>query len=672
VAFAQPYQVLHTFVGNDNTVGWNGNPDGANPAAALIQGPDGRFYGTTVNGSAAAAVNAQPAGTVFVMDASNAVSILHHFSPPDAAVPNSAYEGQNPYAGLMLALDGYFYGTTWYPFYLHGQSGGTVFRINASGGYEIASRFEGFGGAGPYGGVTQGSNGKFYGTTTRGGHGAGGCCISGTVFLLAASLSSAPNSPLADFSQQLVAFPYSAYNSLKSGLIEDRNEPGAFYGTTFYGPDPAGGGGFGTIFKATSSGDFTVLHAFDYTDGSSPIASLIQAADGNFYGTTYFGGAFGQGICATNGCGTVFRMDQAGNVTVLHSFEYTDGRNPRGALLQGSDGNFYGTTENGGASDYGTIFKMDPAGHVTTLHTFTPNVPNGGGHPWAGLIQAANGKLYGTTYFGGSENKGVVFRLDVGLPPRSADLTITKGASPDPVTAGNNVTYSIALTNLGPGAATDVTMTDVLPATVTLVSATPSQGSCSGAATITCLLGVLANGGSATVTIVVKATQAGTIGNTASVAANETDPVSNNTAETTTRVVAANGAPSCATAVASTSDLPAMATRSMSRPIAILGVTDPDGDVTAISIDSIFQDEPVSDVPKYSPDGSGVGTTLVSLRHERSGTPQAPGDGRVYYIGFTARDGKGGSCTGEVSVGVRVDLSRPAVGNGKLFDSTKP
>jgi hypothetical protein len=110
----------------------------------------------------------------------------------------------------------------------------------------------------------------------------------------------------------------------------------------------------------------------------------------------------------------------------------------------------------------------------------------------------------------------------------------------------------------------------------------------------------------------------------------------------------------------------------MSRPIAIVGVTDPDGDATATTIDSIFQDEPVSDVPKFSPDGSGVGTAFASLRHERSGTPQAPGDGRVYYIGFTARDGQGGSCTGEVTVGVRFDLARPAVGNGKLFDSTKP
>lgn len=545
VTFGQTYEVLHTFVGNDNTVGWNGNPDGANPAAALIQGPDGRFYGTTVNGSSEAAQNAEPAGTVFVMDASNAVIILHHFSPPNAAVPNPAYEGQSPYAGLILASDGYFYGTTWYPQYLHGQSGGTVFRINATGGYEIASRFEGSGGAGPFGGVIQGSDGKFYGTTTRGGSGAGGCCISGTVFMLAASLSLAPNSPLADFSHQLIAFPYSAYNSLKSGLIEDKNEPGAFYGTTLYGPDPAGGGGFGTIFKfkVTSPGGFTMLHGFDYTHGSSPIAALIQATDGNFYGTTYFGGTFGQGTCATNGCGTVFRMDPNGNVTVLHSFEYADGRNPRGVLLQGSDGNFYGTTENGGEFDYGTVFKMDAAGNVTTLHTFKPNAPIGGGHPWAGLIQATDGKLYGTTYFGGSENKGVVFRLDVGLPPRSADLAITKSASPDPVTAGSNLTYSIGVTNGGPSTATDATVTDVLPATVTFVSATPSQGSCSGTATSTCNLGTLANGGSASVTIVVKTTQAGSLSNTASVTANEIDPVSNNTAETTTQVMAANGAP---------------------------------------------------------------------------------------------------------------------------------
>jgi uncharacterized repeat protein (TIGR01451 family) len=467
---------------------------------------------------------------------------------------------------------------------------------------------------------------------------------------------------------------YSAYNSLKSGLIEDRDAPGAFYGTTIYGPDPAGGGGFGTIFKykVTGPAGFTMVHAFDYTHGSSPIAPLIQATDGNFYGTTYFGGTFGQGICATDGCGTVFRMDPAGNVTVLHSFEYSDGRNPRGVLLQGSDGNFYGTTENGGASDYGTVFKMDPAGHVTTLHTFTPNAPNGGGHPWAGLIQATDGKLYGTTYFGGSENKGVVFRLDVGLPPPSADLTITKSASPDPVTAGNNLTYSMTVTNGGPSSATAVTLTDVLPATVAFVSATASQGSCIGTSTVTCSLGTVTNLASASVTIVVKAMQTGKISNTASVVANEADPVANNIAEATTQVVAANAAPVCTAAVASVSDLLATATHSMSVPISILGVTDADGDSTTITIDSIFQDEPVSDVPQFSPDAVGIGGAVASVRQERAGTRQAPGDGRVYYIGFTARDGKGGSCTGGVTVGVRFNVTIPASGGGKLFDSTKP
>ena len=116
-----------------------------------------------------------------------------------------------------------------------------------------------------------------------------------------------------------------------------------------------------------SAQTLTTLHAFaGYpTDGASPYAGLVQATDGNFYGTTYAGGTSGN---CQGGCGTVFRITPAGTLTTLHSFDWYDGASPTGALVQGNDGNFYGTTYGGGADPhYGTVFKITPAGALTTL-----------------------------------------------------------------------------------------------------------------------------------------------------------------------------------------------------------------------------------------------------------------------------------------------------------------
>jgi uncharacterized repeat protein (TIGR01451 family) len=120
----------------------------------------------------------------------------------------------------------------------------------------------------------------------------------------------------------------------------------------------------------------------------------------------------------------------------------------------------------------------------------------------------------------------------VGSSNPSADLSITKTGSPNPVTVGSNLTYTITVTNNGPSGATGVTVSDSLPSGVTFVSATPSQGNCSGTTTISCGLGSLSNGGSATVTIVVTPTQAGGISNTATVTRNETDPDLTNNSDT--------------------------------------------------------------------------------------------------------------------------------------------
>ena len=145
----------------------------------------------------------------------------------------------------------------------------------------------------------------------------------------------------------------------------------------------------------TPSGTVTVLHAFvgGKTDGANPQAALIQATDGNFYGTTLSGGPSDNG--------TVFQMTPGGTVTVLHAFAggTTDGANPTAALIQATDGNFYGTTSSGGTSAFfGTVFKMTPGGALTILYRFTDGFTGGvPGAPYASLIQATDGNFYGTT-----------------------------------------------------------------------------------------------------------------------------------------------------------------------------------------------------------------------------------------------------------------------------------
>jgi len=187
------------------------------------------------------------------------------------------------------------------------------------------------------------------------------------------------------------AWPY-------AGLVQASD--GNFYGTTTGG----GANGAGTVFKVTPAGRLTTLYNFCYqgypcSDGGDPYAGLIQATDGNFYGTTLGGGASGDG--------TVFKITPSGTLTTLYNFGGADGAVPYGGLIQATDGNFYGTTSGGGASGDGSVFKITPSGTLTTLHSFADS---DGASP-DGLVQATDGNFYGTTYGGGAYGDGTVFRL---------------------------------------------------------------------------------------------------------------------------------------------------------------------------------------------------------------------------------------------------------------------
>jgi uncharacterized repeat protein (TIGR03803 family) len=179
---------------------------------------------------------------------------------------------------------------------------------------------------------------------------------------------------------------------------------GNFYGTTYLG----GSKELGTVFKITPSGTQTTLHTFDGTDGSQPLAGLVQGTDGNFYGTTYYGGSKGDG--------EIFKITPSGTLNILHSFcsrtGCRDGRNPFAGLVQAVDGNLYGTTLGGGAKGFGTVFKITPNGTLTTLHSFCAQsgCPDGE-FPQTGLIQATNGNLYGTTISGGASGDGTIFEI---------------------------------------------------------------------------------------------------------------------------------------------------------------------------------------------------------------------------------------------------------------------
>ena len=184
---------------------------------------------------------------------------------------------------------------------------------------------------------------------------------------------------------------------------------------TFYGGAGFCNSGRGVVFKVDARGRETVVHTFGGSDGANPDSTLLLDSQGNLYGTTANGGSSG---CGGTGCGAVFELSKNETETVLYAFcslsNCADGEEPVGPLVSDSSGNLYGTTYFGGATDNGVVFKLSTNGNETVLHGFTGGAD--GASPAAGLTMDSSGNLYGTTQGGGatcytSFTCGVVFKI---------------------------------------------------------------------------------------------------------------------------------------------------------------------------------------------------------------------------------------------------------------------
>jgi uncharacterized repeat protein (TIGR03803 family) len=424
-----------------------GGPDGGNPLGAPVQGLGGDLYGITYTGGL------NNGGTVFKITPSGTLRTLFSFCSQ-----STCNDGEYPNGGLILATDGDFYGITDLSGGPTPYPCGTAFRITPRGKLTTISGICGYyaeAGALPLGPLVRAANGDFYGTTVL-----GGPSQEGTVFKITPS--------------GVLTTLYSFCSQPQGGCTDGEDPRGGLIQATdgnLYGTTASGGlYGGGTVFQLTPSGFLTTIYSFcaqewPCPDGQAPQGGLIQATDGNLYGTAD-GGLYGYG--------TVFKITTYGTLTTLYNFcaqggACSDGSTPN-PLIQATDGNLYGTTGGGGANNQGTVFKITRNGTLTTLYSFCSEsgCADGDG-PVGRLFQATDGAFYGTTSTGGIGTNcsgfygatcGTIFRLSVGLGPFVRTLPTERRVGKDVKILGTDLT-----------AATSV-MFNGVPATFTVVSST--------------------------------------------------------------------------------------------------------------------------------------------------------------------------------------------------------
>jgi uncharacterized repeat protein (TIGR03803 family) len=348
--------------------------DGANPSAALVEGPDGALYGSTQNGGTAPAGGY---GTLFRVETNGTFRELREFG--------RGVDGYGPLAALVAGADGALFGST-----TNGGTNnyGTLFRVEANGSFTILHDFNLSDGAGPSAALVVGPDGALYGSTQIGGTNGG----NGTLFRLATN----------GIFMKLHDFHGTDGASPKAALVAGPD--GALYGSTFAGGLTVHGGqnNKGTLFRLQTNGIFTKLHDFDGTNGAGPTASLVVGPDGALYGSTYLGGI------SSNG--TLFRLGTNGIFGKLQDFNVTNGANPSAALVEGPDGAFYGSTPYGGTNNFGTLFRLETDGAFIKLYDF--HFSTNGVYPSGALVVGPDGALYGSTPgFRDPRGLGTLFRL---------------------------------------------------------------------------------------------------------------------------------------------------------------------------------------------------------------------------------------------------------------------
>jgi uncharacterized repeat protein (TIGR03803 family) len=433
-ASAQTYTVLHTYPigsGNYSGIGW---------PQVMSQGRDGNLYSTISNDGT------KNVGTVFNITTAGQLNTIYSFCPLTGCA-----DGASPLGGVTLGFDGNFYGTT--------QGGGshgagTVFKVTPTGTLTTLWNFaNGTDDSVPFYTTLQGQDGNMYGVSAAQYNGQ-----YGAFFKVSAS---GVFKALRDF----------GYTNGANPNLPTQGTDGNFYGTTQGGGDPTCR--CGVVYKATAAGVITVLHNFKGypTDGYRPLAVLLQGYDGNFYGTTYQGGA--------KNYGSVFKITPSGTFTLLYSFDSVtgDGLKPITGLTLGTDGNFYGTTGNGGTKNFGSLYKITPAGSESVLYSFCSVSCNDGFGPATPLVLHTDGKFYGNTN-GNSLGGSVFYSFDVGFKPL-VDL----------VTWSAKVGKTVEILGQGFTGTTEVSF-DGVPATFnnvsdTYMTATVPAGALTGTVTVT-------------------------------------------------------------------------------------------------------------------------------------------------------------------------------------------
>jgi len=430
---AQTYTDLHDFDSSGPTYLDN---------SLIAQGRDGNFYTGSHEGGTS------EIGTVFSVTPSGTVTILDSLD---------GTTGSYLYGGLILGTDGNFYGAP--P--LGGTSGaGTIFKVTSSGVLTVLYNFtnESDGGFPVYPPIL-GTDGNYYGVAAGNDEGQ---LFASTFYRI---------TPSGVFT---TLHTFSSTEGQACGGLVTEGSDGKFYGGCVYG----GANNGGTLFKVSTSGTLTVLRALVAADGYNPVnARIVQAADGNFYGTMYQGGS--------DGAGVIFRISSSGNYRVLHDFTGdADGGNPAAGLTLANDGNIYGNTSAGGNTTActgnppgcGVFFKLTTAGAYSVIYTLDGTK---GLNPQSNLTLDTSGVFYGITFSGGPYGQGVFYSLNTELAP-FASLVSTAGKEGAKLgILGQGFNNSTVVKFNG------VQATTVMRTGTTFLSATVPAGALTGAVTVT-------------------------------------------------------------------------------------------------------------------------------------------------------------------------------------------